>query len=71
METTSETARRRVRELGEEYRDKGYEVIVEPASDQLPDFLAGYRPDQLSLKILTSEIWRDYFMPSRVGASSW
>lgn len=34
--------------LAEEYRGRGYEVIVEPSGDQLPEFLAGYQPDLIA-----------------------
>ncbi len=30
--------------IAQEYRDKGYEVSVEPGPDALPDFLRGYQP---------------------------
>lgn len=47
MEATSLLEQQRAHELAEEYRQKGYEVIEEPAPDQLPDFLAAYHPDLL------------------------
>jgi len=47
MEVTSDRERQRVHNLAEEYRSKGYEVIEEPVSEQLPDFLVGYQPDLL------------------------
>src|SRR5918999_1710393 len=31
--------------LAAEYARDGYEVIVEPTREQLPDFLKGFRPD--------------------------
>ena len=49
METLT-TERQRARALAEEYRRKGYEVIEEPAPEQLPDFLAGYHPALLIRK---------------------
>jgi len=47
MEATLTLERRRARDIAEEYRGKGYEVIEEPSPEQLPDFLSGYRPDLL------------------------
>jgi hypothetical protein len=38
-------ATRRVEELAQEYRDQGYEVLVEPETPELPGPLAGFRPD--------------------------
>lgn len=37
--------RDRIQALAEEYRGQGYDVAVEPAPHELPDFLSGYRPD--------------------------
>jgi uncharacterized protein YutE (UPF0331/DUF86 family) len=50
METTIEAERRQAHNLAEEYRSKGYEVIVEPSAGQLPDFLSEYQPDLLIRK---------------------
>ena len=50
MEATISPEKVRARDLAEEYRRKGYEVIEEPDAEQLPDFLAGYRPDLLVKK---------------------
>ena len=36
---------RRVEQIAQEYRDKGYEVMVEPGPLQLPGPLTGFRPD--------------------------
>jgi hypothetical protein len=49
-EPTHAVEKQRVGVLAEEYRSKGYEVIIEPSSDQLPEFLSGYRPDLLVRK---------------------
>jgi hypothetical protein len=38
----------RVQEVADKYRAWGYEVILEPGSDLLPDFLSDYRPDFLA-----------------------
>jgi REase_AHJR-like len=50
MQGTTPLERQRARALAEEYRSKGYEVIEVPSPEQLPDFLAGYRPDLLIRK---------------------
>jgi len=50
METNILSERQRVQELAQEYRSKGYEVIMEPSSKQLPDFLREYLPDLLVRK---------------------
>ena len=34
-----------IQHVAEDYRSRGYEVIIEP--HQLPDFLSGYRPDMM------------------------
>ena len=39
---------RLVLRVAEEYRQKGYEVVLHPGSSFLPDFLRGYRPDLLA-----------------------
>jgi uncharacterized protein YutE (UPF0331/DUF86 family) len=39
------TERDRALQLAQEYRDKGYEVLLEPPLENLPDFLQKYRPD--------------------------
>lgn len=41
---------KRVKEIAKEYMEKGYEVIMEPHPNNLPDFLKGYRPDILASK---------------------
>ena len=50
METTFSLERLRAKSLADRYRRKGYEVIEEPAPNQLPDFMAGYRPDMILRK---------------------
>jgi hypothetical protein len=50
MQGTTPLERQRARTLAEEYRSRGYEVIEAPSPEQLPDFLAGYRPDLLIRK---------------------
>ncbi len=48
METRVGLEQQRVREIAREYRDKGYEVVIQPGRGQLPDFLANYSPDVLA-----------------------
>ena len=50
MGQISERERQRTLTLAKEYQSKGYEVIVGPTSEQLPDFLSGYHPDLLVKK---------------------
>ncbi|MCH8108930.1 MAG: hypothetical protein IIB15_02275 [Chloroflexi bacterium] len=50
MEPTTVLEKQRAHTIAQEYRSKGYDVIEEPASEQLPDFLSGYRPDLLIRK---------------------
>ena len=40
----------RLAEVAETYRSRGYEVVIEPRGEQLPDFLLRYRPDLLARK---------------------
>jgi hypothetical protein len=42
---TTEREHQRLREVAREYRQRGYEVLIEPQADQLPDFLAPFRID--------------------------
>lgn len=39
---------RLVLQVAEEYRQEGYEVLLQPAPSSLPDFLRGYQPDLLA-----------------------
>ncbi len=43
--TAHESESQRVQKVGQVYRDKGYDVLIEPQGDQLPDFLQAFRPD--------------------------
>ncbi len=43
--TARESERMRVEEIAQTYREKGYDVLIEPQGDQLPDFLQAFRPD--------------------------
>jgi hypothetical protein len=47
MEGATSRERQRARAIAEEYRSRGYEVIEQPSLEQLPEFLASYRPDLL------------------------
>ena len=48
METRISSEIARAKAVAEEYRDRGYDVILEPLTQQLPDFLAGYTPDMIA-----------------------
>lgn len=50
MNTSSSLEAQRIREIAEEYRKKGYEVIEQPSRNQLPEFMAKYRPDLIVRK---------------------
>ncbi len=50
METSTTIEKQRALAIAEKYRDEGYEVIPEPASEHLPEFLRNYRPDLLVRK---------------------
>lgn len=39
--------RKRLLELAQEYRHKGYEVLLPPNPEELPDFLRDYRPEMI------------------------
>ena len=43
--TARESEQQRIQKVRQVYRDKGYDVLIEPQSDQLPDFLQAFRPD--------------------------
>src|SRR6266487_4402064 len=45
---TSTREQQRLREIAREYRQRGYDVIIEPRADQLPGFLAPFRIDMLA-----------------------
>ena len=47
MEGGVSSERERIQSLAEGYRLQGYEVIEEPSQEQLPEFLAGFRPDMV------------------------
>lgn len=48
--TARESGRLAVQKVGQAYRDKGYEVLIAPRGDQLPDFLQTFRPDLIAHK---------------------
>lgn len=45
---TANLERERLLKLAEEYRDKGYEILIHPKPEDLPDFLRNYRPDMIA-----------------------
>jgi uncharacterized protein YutE (UPF0331/DUF86 family) len=44
---TEQLERERLLKLAEEYRQKGYEVILSPKPEDMPNFLKGYSPDMI------------------------
>src|SRR5690349_8796014 len=40
-----ETYRQKLQEIAAEYQARGYEVLVEPGPEKLPEFLASFHPD--------------------------
>lgn len=42
--------KRRLAQIANEYRDKGFDVDIGPSQDRLPDFMKGYSPDLLATK---------------------
>lgn len=40
--------RQRIERIAEEYRSKGYDVLVEPSGPDLPPFLGNHRPDLIA-----------------------
>jgi uncharacterized protein YutE (UPF0331/DUF86 family) len=40
-----EAYRQKLQEIAAEYEARGYEVLVEPSPEQLPEFLVSFRPD--------------------------
>ena len=43
-----EVYQRKVREIAADYRAHGYDVRIEPGPEELPAFLAGFRPDPIA-----------------------
>lgn len=50
MEKTLSREQERLLLVANELRTQGYQVIVQPTSDQLPDFLRQYNPDMIAQK---------------------
>src|SRR5438105_13047214 len=44
----TEMEKAKVAQLASEYRDRGYNVRIQPTSPDLPSFLAGFAPDILA-----------------------
>jgi hypothetical protein len=53
---TANLERERLLQLAEEYRNKGYEVFLQPNLEDLPDFLRSYRPDLIAKQVNDSVI---------------
>jgi uncharacterized protein YutE (UPF0331/DUF86 family) len=45
-----EAYRQKLQEIAAEYEARGYEVLIEPSPEQLPEFLGGFRPDLVARK---------------------
>jgi REase_AHJR-like protein len=41
---------RRIRDVARQYRKRGYDVVVHPQGDHLPEFLSGFEPDIIAKK---------------------
>ena len=50
MTTTSpeEREEKKLKDVAREYEEKGYDVLIHPSSDHLPDFLHGFEPDMVA-----------------------
>lgn len=48
MPQTIGIERKKLLEVAREYRKQGYRVVVEPQGEQLPEFLAAFRPDLIA-----------------------
>ena len=40
-----EAYRQQLQEIAAEYESRGYDVLVEPSPEELPEFLTGFHPD--------------------------
>lgn len=45
VSSTANLERDRLLKVAEEYRNKGYDVLLQPQLEELPDFLKSYQPD--------------------------
>ena len=48
-QTPEQLEQKRVEEIAVNYKQRGYEVVVKPTSDKLPDFLKAFQPDLIVL----------------------
>jgi len=48
MKSTRELETRRLQDVAREYRKKGYEVILHPSKNDLPEFLSSYEVDMIA-----------------------
>ena len=44
-----ELEERKVKELANEYKKKGYTVFMYPTKENIPDFLGDYKPDLIAI----------------------
>jgi hypothetical protein len=42
------TERKELERIARQYQDKGYNVVVEPGANEIPDFIREYRPDMIA-----------------------
>jgi len=47
---TCDVHHQKIEEIAAEYKTRGYQVLVEPGTEQIPDFLVGFHPDILARK---------------------
>ena len=48
MKRNRDRVRAKILEIADAYRRRGYEVLVEPATGELPSFLADFQPDMIA-----------------------
>src|SRR5688572_29529149 len=45
MHARTKNIEKRIKEIAKDYEDKGFSVIIDPKSSQLPQFLKDFQPD--------------------------
>jgi uncharacterized protein YutE (UPF0331/DUF86 family) len=50
LDQETKLIRRRIRDVARRYRNRGYKVIVDPHTEDLPPFLHGFKPDIVAQK---------------------
>ena len=51
MATRSSTEAKLLRQIADEYRDRGYDVQLDPSPEHLPDFLSPFQPDAIAVSV--------------------